>query len=123
MGVSDRAAQPGGNERASEDASAQEPVIGHHSPAVAAMHEAFEALDHATGFVVYAVRQMELIQGVRNKAELAVLRRSWRCRGASLQPLDQGAFARAIFLIWEGVGQAVLACDIRRCRSAGLQQA
>jgi predicted nucleic acid-binding protein len=61
--------------------------------------KAAERLDHAGGFVLSAVSYMELIQGVRDKAELAVLRRSLRYWGASVQPLDQEISARAIFLM------------------------
>lgn len=42
---------------------------------------------------------MELIQGLRNKAEVAVLRRSLQYCGATAQPLDQEITARAIFLM------------------------
>lgn len=61
--------------------------------------QAAERLDHAGGFVVSAVSYMELIQGVRDKAELGVLRRSLQYWGASVQPLDQEISARAIFLL------------------------
>jgi predicted nucleic acid-binding protein len=61
--------------------------------------KAAERLDHAGGFVLSAVSYMELIQGVRDKAELVVLRRSLQYWGASVQPLDQEISARAIFLM------------------------
>lgn len=61
--------------------------------------KAAERLDRAARFVLSAVSYMELIQGVRDKAELAVLRRSLQYWGASVQPLDQEISARAIFLM------------------------
>jgi predicted nucleic acid-binding protein len=61
--------------------------------------KAADLLDHAGGFVLSAVSYMELIQGVRDKAELGVLRRSLQYWGARIQPLDQEISARAIFLM------------------------
>jgi predicted nucleic acid-binding protein len=61
--------------------------------------KAAERLDHAGGFILSAVSYMELIQGVRDKAELGILRRSLHYWGASVQPLDQEISARAIFLM------------------------
>jgi predicted nucleic acid-binding protein len=61
--------------------------------------KAAERLDHAGGFFLSAISYMELIQGVRDKAELQVLRRSLHYWGASVQPLDHEMSARAIFLM------------------------
>lgn len=61
--------------------------------------KAAERLDHAGGFILSAVSYMELIQGVRDKTELGVLRRSLQYWGASVQPLDQEISTRAIFLM------------------------
>ena len=61
--------------------------------------KAAERLDHAGGFVLSAVSYMELIQGVRDKAELGVLRRALHYWGANVQLLDQDISARAIFLM------------------------
>jgi hypothetical protein len=61
--------------------------------------KAAELLDHAGGFVVSAVSYMELVQGVRDKAELGVLRRSLHYWSARIQPLDQEISTRAIFLM------------------------
>lgn len=61
--------------------------------------KAAERLDHAGGFVLSTVSYMELIQGVRDKAELGVLRRALQYWGANVQLLDQDISARAIFLM------------------------
>ena len=61
--------------------------------------KAAERLDQAGGFVLSAVSYMELIQGVRDKTELGVLRQALQYWGASVQPLDQEISARAIFLM------------------------
>ncbi|WPL16118.1 putative ribonuclease VapC19 [Thiorhodovibrio winogradskyi] len=60
---------------------------------------AAELLDNAGGFVLSAVSYMELIQGVRDKPELGVLRRSLQYWGANVQPLDPEISTRAIFLM------------------------
>ena len=61
--------------------------------------KAAQRLDHAGGFVLSTVSYMELIQGVRDKAELGVLRRALQYWGANVQLLDQDISARAIFLM------------------------
>lgn len=61
--------------------------------------KAAERLDHAGGFVLSTVSYMELIQGVRDKTELGVLRRALQYWGANVQLLDQDISARAIFLM------------------------
>ena len=61
--------------------------------------QAADLLDHAGGFRLSAVSYMELIQGVRDKAELGVLRRSLQYWDASVQPLDSDISARAMFLM------------------------
>jgi hypothetical protein len=61
--------------------------------------KAAELLDHAGGFVMSAVSYMELMQGVRDKAELGVIRRSLHYWSARIQPPDQEISTRAIFLM------------------------
>jgi predicted nucleic acid-binding protein len=60
---------------------------------------AAELLDNAGRFWVSAVTYMELVQGVRNKAELQALRRALRFWNASVQLLDSDISARAMFLV------------------------
>ncbi|MBK5969886.1 MULTISPECIES: type II toxin-antitoxin system VapC family toxin [Thiorhodovibrio] len=60
---------------------------------------AADLLDHAGGFILSAITYMELIQGVRDKAELSLLRRSLNYWNANIQPLDQEISGRAIFLM------------------------
>ncbi len=63
-------------------------------------HErAAELLDNAGGFLLSAVSYMELIQGMRDKSELNVLRQSLQYWGASVHPLDPQISARAMFLM------------------------
>lgn len=61
--------------------------------------QAADLLDHAGGFRLSAVSYMELIQGVRDKAELGILRRSLQYWDARVQPLDSDISARAMFLL------------------------
>ena len=56
-------------------------------------------LDALAGFSLSAVTYMELVQGVRDKAELRVLRRAIRYWGARIQSLDTEISHRAIYLV------------------------
>lgn len=61
--------------------------------------KAAELLDNAGGFTVSAITYMELIQGVRDKAEMNILRRSLQYWDAYVQPIDADISARAMFLM------------------------
>lgn len=61
--------------------------------------KAADLLDRSGGFRISAVTYMELIQGMRDKAELSVLRRSLKYWDAHVQPLDSEISARAMFLM------------------------
>jgi predicted nucleic acid-binding protein len=61
--------------------------------------KAADLLDNAGGFLVSAVSYMELVQGVRDKTELAVLRRAMRYWNASVLPLDEQISSRATYLM------------------------
>jgi Predicted nucleic acid-binding protein, contains PIN domain len=61
--------------------------------------KAADLLDRSAGFKISAVTYMELIQGMRDKAELSVLRRSLKYWDAHVQPLDSEISARAMFLM------------------------
>jgi predicted nucleic acid-binding protein len=60
---------------------------------------AAELLDNTNDFSLSAVSYMELVQGVRDKSELAILRRSLQYWGARVEPLDQEISSRAMFLV------------------------
>ena len=62
-------------------------------------HRAAELLDNAGGFLLSAVSYMELVQGVRDKSELNILRQSLHYWQASVQPLDPQISTRAMFLM------------------------
>ncbi len=62
-------------------------------------HRAADLLDNAGGFLLSAVSYMELVQGVRNKSELNILRQSLHYWRASVQPLDPQISTRAMFLM------------------------
>lgn len=51
------------------------------------------------GFSLSAVTYMELVQGVRDKAELQVLRKSIRYWGARIEPINPDISARAMYLV------------------------
>lgn len=61
--------------------------------------KAAELLDDAGGFFISAISYMELVQGVRSKAELQALRRALRYWGASVHPVDEDISARGMFLV------------------------
>jgi predicted nucleic acid-binding protein len=58
---------------------------------------AAEALARSGDFSISAVTYMELVQGMRNKDELRVLRSTLRTRGAPVVPIDETISARAVF--------------------------
>ena len=60
---------------------------------------AAQLLDAAGGFTLSAVTYMELVQGVRNNAELQALRQSIRFWGASIEQIDPDISARAMYLV------------------------
>ena len=60
---------------------------------------AAKRLDDAVGFYISAVTYMELVQGMRNNAELNALRQSLRHWQATVLPVEPQVSARAIFLI------------------------
>lgn len=63
-------------------------------------HErAARRLDDAGGFYISAVTYMELVQGMRNNAELNAFRQSIRHWKAAVLPVEPQASARAIFLM------------------------
>ena len=59
---------------------------------------AADLLDEAGGFALSAVTYMELVQGVRNRSELRVLRQALKYWNAEIQPLNGEISARAMFL-------------------------
>ena len=61
--------------------------------------KAAELLDSANGFFLSAVSYMELVQGLRNKAELSALRQAIRYWAATIQPIDTDISARAMYLV------------------------
>ncbi|ANB03792.1 type II toxin-antitoxin system VapC family toxin [Ectothiorhodospira sp. BSL-9] len=58
-------------------------------------------LDGSPGFMVSAVTYMELLQGLRNKDELRVLRQAMHYWGARLIPVDTEICGRATYLVEE----------------------
>ncbi len=60
---------------------------------------AAELLDNAGGFSLSAVSYMELVQGVRDKSEFALLRQALQYWQAAVQTIDEGVSARAMFLM------------------------
>lgn len=60
---------------------------------------AADLLDEAGGFALSAVTYMELVQGVRNRSELRVLRQALKYWNAEIQPLNSEISARAMFLM------------------------
>lgn len=60
---------------------------------------AADLLDNALGFSLSAVTYMELVQGVRDKAELKALRSALQYWQATIEPLDHEISVRAMFLI------------------------
>lgn len=66
-------------------------------------------LDAMPGFFVSAITYMELVQGVRNKRELRVLRQALSHWDACIIQIDAGISARACFL----VEQHRLSCSLQ----------
>ena len=60
---------------------------------------AADLLDNAGGFTLSAVSYMELVQGVRNKADLRTLRKALQYWKASISPIDSEISTRAMFLM------------------------
>jgi predicted nucleic acid-binding protein len=60
--------------------------------------KAARALDAMPGFFVSAITYMELVQGVRDKRELRVLRQALSHWGTRIVQIDEGVSARACFL-------------------------
>jgi len=60
---------------------------------------AADRLDREPGFAISGVTYMELAQGVRDKEELSVLRRSLRFWSAEILHVDRSISARALFLV------------------------
>lgn len=60
---------------------------------------AAKLLDSADNFTISAVTYMELVQRVRNKAELQALRKSIRYWNARIHPIDEDISARAMYLV------------------------
>ena len=58
-------------------------------------------LDNHKGFSLSAVTYMEMIQGLRNKAELKAMRQAIKYWRANIVPLDTDISARAMYLVEE----------------------
>ncbi|MBI5526905.1 MAG: type II toxin-antitoxin system VapC family toxin [Deltaproteobacteria bacterium] len=60
-------------------------------------HSAAQALTHAGEFSTSAVTYMELVQGMRSKDELRVLRSTLHRWGSRVVPIDEAVCAKAVF--------------------------
>jgi predicted nucleic acid-binding protein len=60
---------------------------------------ASRALDEVSGFSISAVTYTELLQGLRNKGELAALRRSLDSRRTTILPVTAAITTRAVALM------------------------
>src|SRR5690606_14429250 len=60
---------------------------------------AAKVLDQAARFSLSAVTYMELVQGLRDKTELQVLRRGIRLRGCEIIAIDNDISVRAMYLM------------------------
>lgn len=63
--------------------------------------KAADLLDRGTPFLISGVTYMELLQGLRDSAELRVLRRALRFWNAEILHLNEEISARAMFLVEE----------------------
>jgi len=61
--------------------------------------KAADLLDNTGGFTLSAITYMELIQGIRDKAELRTLRKAFRYWKATIHPVDVEISTRAMFLM------------------------
>lgn len=61
--------------------------------------EAAAILDQSTAVALSAVSYMELLQGLRDKSELRILRQAIRYWRADLLPLDHDISSRAMYLM------------------------
>lgn len=62
-------------------------------------NKAFEALDKLNGFFISVITYMELVQGMRNKKELALLRRALRKWNAKMIYVNEDISTKAMFFV------------------------
>lgn len=62
---------------------------------------AADFLDEGAGFSISAVTYMELLQGLRDKAEMRALRQALRFWEVEILPIERDISARAMFLVEE----------------------
>jgi len=60
---------------------------------------AYKVIEGQNGFFISVVTYMELIQGMRNKGELAILRRALRRWDAKILYLNEDVSAKAMFFV------------------------
>lgn len=63
--------------------------------------KAADYLDDHPGFTISVVTYMELIQGVRNRAEAQLIRKTLRFWEARIEQIDENISSRAAFLVEE----------------------